>query len=64
MVVNSIISRLIKIGFSEYEAKAYTGLLKTNPVSAYELSKISGIPSSKIYQVIAKLIERGVVQLL
>lgn len=57
-----VIKRLLKIGFSEYEAKAYTGLLYSNPVTAYELSKVSGIPSSKIYQVLAKLEERGIVQ--
>jgi HTH-type transcriptional regulator, sugar sensing transcriptional regulator len=62
MVVNKVISKLLKIGFSEYEARAYTGLLKNNPVTAYELSKMTGIPSSKIYQVTAKLVERGIVQ--
>ncbi len=64
MVVNIILKRLIKIGFSEYEAKAYTGLLKTNPVTAYELSKITGLPSSKIYHVLERLIKRGIIQLI
>jgi sugar-specific transcriptional regulator TrmB len=51
---------LIEMGFSEYEAKAYLALLQDSPVSAYEVGKASGVPSSKIYQVLARLVERGI----
>jgi sugar-specific transcriptional regulator TrmB len=54
-------SSLMELGFSEYEAKAYLGLLQASPANAYEVGKVSGIPSSKIYQVLARLVERGVV---
>lgn len=54
-------SSLMELGFSEYEAKAYLALLQYSPVNAYEAGKTSGIPSSKIYQVLARLVERGVV---
>ncbi|MBW1815193.1 MAG: TrmB family transcriptional regulator, partial [Deltaproteobacteria bacterium] len=37
MVVN-IIKRLSEIGFSEYEAKAYTALVRANPATAYEIA--------------------------
>lgn len=50
---------LLAIGFSEYEARAYLELLRTNPAGSYELAKASGIPSSKIYQTMARLAERG-----
>lgn len=60
MVVN-IIKRLTEIGFSEYEAKAYTALVSANPATAYELARSSGIPTSKIYEVISRLLEKGVV---
>lgn len=60
MVVN-IIKRLIEIGFSEYEAKAYTALVSENPATAYEIARSSGIPTSKIYEVISRLLEKGVV---
>lgn len=66
MVVNNVmktaISRLTQLGFSEYEAKAYIALLKENPSSPYEIAKNSGIPSSKIYEVIRRLEARNVVQ--
>lgn len=53
------IDRLVKIGFSEYEAKAYVALLRKSPVTGYELSKLSGVPRSMIYEVVGKLITRG-----
>lgn len=58
MVVN-IVEQMMNLGFSENEAKAYIALLKENPVSAYELAKLSGVPSSKIYEVLARLCEKG-----
>ncbi len=66
MVVNktmkTIVSRLLSLGFSEYEGKAYIALLKENPLTAYEISKKSGIPSSKIYEVVKRLESRQIVQ--
>lgn len=53
------IDKLIALGFSEYEAKAYLALLRENPVTGYQLSKLSGVPRSMIYEVIGKLIARG-----
>jgi sugar-specific transcriptional regulator TrmB len=53
------IAKLIKIGFSEYEAKAYIALLRENPVTGYQLSKLSGVPRSMIYEVLGKLTARG-----
>jgi len=53
------VSGLVKLGFSEYEAKAYVALLRKNPVTGYELSKQSGIPRSMIYEVLGKLTTRG-----
>jgi sugar-specific transcriptional regulator TrmB len=53
------IDNLVKIGFSEYEAKAYVALLRKNPVTGYELSKLSGVPRSMIYEVLGKLTARG-----
>lgn len=50
---------LVKLGFSEYEAKAYLALLAKSPVSGYELAKISGVPRSMIYEVVGKLASRG-----
>ena len=61
MVVNKLIDNLMQTGLSEYEARAYVALLGASPASAYEVAKSSGIPTSKVYEVIARLEERAVV---
>jgi sugar-specific transcriptional regulator TrmB len=53
------IDKLVKIGFSEYEAKAYVALIRESPVTGYQLSKLSGVPRSMIYEVLGKLTARG-----
>jgi sugar-specific transcriptional regulator TrmB len=58
--VAMIISELSELGLTEYEAKIYVALLRENPATAYELGKSSGVPTSKIYEVLNKLIEKGV----
>jgi sugar-specific transcriptional regulator TrmB len=61
MVVNKIIDKFIDVGFSEYEARAYVALLQANPATAYEIARMSGIPTSKIYEVLARLSDKNVV---
>lgn len=56
-----LIQKLATLGLSEYEAKAYLALLCLHPATAYEVSRESGIPSSKIYQVLDRLVDRGMV---
>ncbi len=53
------IDKLVQIGFSEYEAKAYVALLRASPVTGYQLSKTSGVPRSMIYETLGKLAARG-----
>lgn len=50
-----VIECLKKLGLSEYEGKAYLGLLLEYPVNGYTLSKNSGIPRSRIYEVLENL---------
>jgi sugar-specific transcriptional regulator TrmB len=53
------IDNLVKLGFSEYEAKAYIALLRENPITGYQLAKLSSVPRSMIYEVLGKLVARG-----
>jgi len=53
------IEKLVKIGFSEYEAKAYIALLKESPGTGYQIAKLSGVPRSMIYETLGKLTARG-----
>ncbi len=61
MVVNTICSKLMEIGFGENEAKVYIALLTENPLTAYEAAKKAAVPTSKVYEVIERLLERGAV---
>lgn len=61
MEFKELVEKLVQLGFSSYEARAYISLLKHHPVTGYELAKSSGIPPSKIYEVIAKLLSRSII---
>lgn len=53
------IDKLVRIGFSEYEAKAYVALLRESPLTGYQIAKLSGVPRSMVYEVLGKLVARG-----
>ncbi|GMQ55864.1 TrmB family transcriptional regulator [Vallitalea sediminicola] len=57
----SIIEDMKKLGLSEYEVKAYLNLLEEYPVNGYVLSKNSGIPRSRIYEVLDNLKNKQIV---
>jgi sugar-specific transcriptional regulator TrmB len=56
-----IIQALENLGLSNYEAKAYLAFLSESPLTGYKLSKISGVPRSRIYETIEKLVAKGLV---
>ncbi len=56
-----IIQVLTRLGFSEYEAKAYITLLQNNPLNGYELARESKLPRANVYSVLEKLEDRGAV---
>jgi sugar-specific transcriptional regulator TrmB len=56
--MENILTHLKMLNFSQYESKAYLALLKQSNITGYEVAKKSGIPASKIYQVLNKLVEK------
>ena len=58
--MENIVQQLKKIGFNEYEAKSYVALVKLGTVTAYRVSKDSGIPRSRIYEILNNLVEKGI----
>ena len=50
---------LEKIGLTSYEIRTYTALLKSGELTASDLSQKSGVPYSKIYEVLGTLEEKG-----
>lgn len=54
-------TNLKELGFSQYEAACYMALVSNHPVNGSQLSKISGIARSRIYDVLRSLIAKGYV---
>ncbi len=50
---------LENIGLTSYEIRSYTTLLKEREINASEISEKSGVPYSKIYEVLGILEEKG-----
>lgn len=46
---------LTDLGLSEYESRAYRGLLDVGPATANELSDASGVPMGRIYDVLGSI---------
>lgn len=58
-MISNAITSLENLGLSNYEARTYIGLLQTQPVNGYTLSKATGVPRSRIYDTLDKLVEKG-----
>jgi HTH-type transcriptional regulator, sugar sensing transcriptional regulator len=54
-------SRLRDLGFSQYEAACYMALVGNHPANGSQLSKLSGIARSRIYDVLRSLTAKGFV---
>jgi len=59
--MKDLLKALQDVNFTLYESKAYLALLQTPDITGYEIAKNSGIPASKIYQVLNKLLQREVI---
>jgi Cd2+/Zn2+-exporting ATPase len=55
------LASLRTLGLSQYEARLYLGLLSAGPQNGNELSRAAGVPSSKVYPTLAKLVRLGIV---
>jgi hypothetical protein len=59
-----IAAALQRLGFAEYEARAYVALVRRSPLNGYELAKASGIPRANVYGVLERLgARRAIVRL-
>lgn len=53
---------LQQLGFTNYEARVYLGLLKASPATAYEVSKQTGLPRANVYAALTTLERKSAVQ--
>jgi HTH-type transcriptional regulator, sugar sensing transcriptional regulator len=59
---NDILIEMIRqAGFSEYEAKCYLALLERDSLAVNEVARLSGIPRPSAYDVLEKLLDKGLV---
>jgi sugar-specific transcriptional regulator TrmB len=56
-----VIDRLCELGFSSQEARVYLALLQQPSATGYEVAKTAGLQRANVYQVLAALQERGVI---
>jgi|WetSurMetagenome_2_1015567.scaffolds.fasta_scaffold27455_4 sugar-specific transcriptional regulator TrmB len=53
---------LSKLGLSLYQAKIYSALASLGPSGVAEIQRISGVPRTKIYEVLEQLVDMGAVE--
>jgi sugar-specific transcriptional regulator TrmB len=56
-----LLGKLNKLGFTNYEARTYLGLLRNNPATGYEISHQADVPRSVIYTILRKLEAMGII---
>lgn len=55
----SIAERLTHLGFSQYEARTYVGLLMSDGATGYGIANETGVPQPKVYETLRRLVDRG-----
>lgn len=61
---HSICSRFEKLGLTNYEARVYMFLLRNGQSYGNEISKNTGVPGSKIYETLSRLVDKGLAHLI
>lgn len=61
MTDGGVAERLVRLGLTQYEARAYIALLRRDGSTAAEVAKVAGVPRPRIYDVIDSLVARGLV---
>jgi sugar-specific transcriptional regulator TrmB len=59
--IDETIVYLEELGLTQYEAKVYVALLSDHPATAYAISRRSGVPHSRVYEVARRLMAKGLV---
>jgi sugar-specific transcriptional regulator TrmB len=59
--IDELVQRLQFLGFSQYEARAYCALLQRSPANGHEVAKTAGMPTSKVYETLERLLQKGAV---
>ena len=55
----ALVERLVRLGLTTYEAKAYVALVRRDSYTAAQVARQAGLPRQRIYDVLASLVEKG-----
>src|SRR5207247_9158167 len=61
MKQDTLTETLQQLGFSQYGAQCYLGLLRQHPLNGSQLSTVCGVPRSMVYQALNRLEEKAAV---
>jgi len=61
MNITSRINLMKQLGFTEYEVKCYLALFERESLTVSEIAAIAGIPRPKAYEVLKKLLAKGLI---
>jgi sugar-specific transcriptional regulator TrmB len=53
------VERLVRLGLTTYEARAYVTLIRRESFTAAQIARTAGLPRQRIYDVLASLVEKG-----
>ncbi|EMA6343173.1 TrmB family transcriptional regulator [Bacillus cytotoxicus] len=59
--MEDLLQKIQTLGLNQYETKAYVSLVKHGTSSAYQVSKNSGVPRARIYEILDSLEQKGIV---
>ncbi|MEM2142476.1 MAG: helix-turn-helix domain-containing protein [Candidatus Thorarchaeota archaeon] len=62
-ISEAVMKAFRELGLTEYEVQAYVTLVDGGEMSASEVSSVSRVPFSRIYDVLGRLEERGFIQI-
>lgn len=60
--IESYLSALASIGLSQYESKCFLAALQTGPATINQIGMTAGVPRTKVYGAVRKLVERGLLE--
>jgi HTH-type transcriptional regulator, sugar sensing transcriptional regulator len=59
--LKDILQNIQSMGLTQYEAKVYLSLVSRGSSNAYQVSKASGVPRARVYEVLDNLVQHGFV---
>ena len=55
----ALVDRLVRLGLTTYEARAYVALVRRDSFTAAQVARQAGLPRQRIYDVLGSLVEKG-----